>query len=78
MRQYEKKDKWLFVTMSQSLSYSKHGCALQIFMVIIKAEKEDYLFFLKGFSEPFSRGKNNDFFLNRHRKEDLAKKKKMS
>lgn len=38
MRQYEKKDKWLFVTLSQSLSNSKHGCASQIFMVIIKAE----------------------------------------
>lgn len=38
MRQYEKKDKWLFVTLSQSLSNSKHGCASQISMVIIKAE----------------------------------------
>lgn len=38
MRQYEKKDKWLFVTLSQSLSNSKYGCASQISMVIIKAE----------------------------------------
>lgn len=38
MRQYEKKDKWLFVTLSQSLSNSKHGCASQISTVIIKAE----------------------------------------